>query len=435
MTASHLTLQLLSGPYELRRKRFGEDDAISPLLHEHDVAHALREAIQTRPLSAFDLLEPLVGLHPSFFARPESMAAALTEALHRGLLVLAKPGAGPRDEMADRAWRAFDAFQAQFGREFNVAARSHRLVGRDQADRLRREADYDVVPAGEAAAIVTRVGKSSTNGRFHDLLAVLVESIVDMRAPANLGGFVLLRAPMTQAERLTAPEEVITPAKLKKLAEDRLKEPRWLAEEPIGNSERRAATASIDDEVYVRVTTSGFPTGTAVTFVIMDGATREVVATLSGQVGDGGTLDMAHALWKVPEFIESGRVVPDKHEFVVSAEAMGQRTEGAILKVVPSLWEILLQFDPDDPQAQDDELILLDAAGNEVERVGPGEMTKQGRDWVVVKFKNTRRLRRYTLIRDHGPDEGCGTDVLFFDMSPDELENEHKQLEQGHAHA
>ncbi|MCG5053674.1 MAG: hypothetical protein KA712_11990 [Myxococcales bacterium] len=430
-----IRIENIFGSFELRRPvRPGEDSAVSFNLPDRALEQALRQAVDWHPGAAWDLIDQLGEFSPRIVADSELMVGVLVKALRWGRLVLAREGNSESDDPADRSWAAYDTFVALFGREFLVGMRAHRLVGRESAIEIRREADYDVVPAAEAQAIVTNTVKTSRKPMAAPKLELLTKSIVDLRAPAGQLGFVLLRAPSVQAARPISVEEVVTPAKLKKLAEERLKEPRWLAEEPVGSHERSAATASIDDEVYVRVTTSGFSKGTGVTFVITDAATQDVVEVLSGSVGDGDTPDMAHASWRVPEHVEAGRVVPDTHEFIISAEAAGQRTEGGCLKIVPSIWEILLQFDPDAPGAKDDELILLDGEGNEVERVGPAEMTKQGRDWVLVKFKNTRRLRRYTLIRDHGPDEGCGPDVLFWDMSPDELENEQKELTQGEAH-
>ena len=40
-------------------------------------------------------------------------------------------------------------FQARFGKEFNVAMRRHRIVGREQVADIRQNEDYDVVPAAE----------------------------------------------------------------------------------------------------------------------------------------------------------------------------------------------------------------------------------------------------------------------------------------------
>lgn len=430
-----LRIETASGFFELRRPvTSGEGTAMAFQFPGHDVEQALRDAVDWNPGAAWDLVVELGKFSPRLAAAPALMVGVLLDALEWGSLTLAPEGGSPSGDSTDHVWATYEAFVALFGREFTIGMRAHRLVSRETAVEIRRNEDYDVVPAAEAQMIVTKVVSMSSKPMPAPTLELLTKSIVDLRVPTGQHGFVLLRAPAVQAVRVVSAEEVVTPAKLKMLAEERLKDPRWLAEEPSGSRERAAATASIDDQVYVRVTTSKFPKGTAITFVIVDASTQEVVAVLSGSVGDGETEDMAHAAWRVPEFIESGRVVPDKQEFRIAAEGAGQRTEGGILKVVPSIWEILLQFDPDAPEAQDDELILLDGEGKEVERVGPSEMTKQGRDWVLVKFKNTRRLRRYTLIRDHGPDEGCGPDVLFWDMSPDELENEQKNIAQGEAH-
>jgi hypothetical protein len=422
MTTPSLTLNTLTGAFELRRPRSaGEASAISVERAERDIEYALREAVSSNGVQTWDLLQALGEFDPSLIFASEATVSTFMKALRWGRLVLARDDGGRRDD-ADLSWDAYDAFTGLVGREFRVGMRSHLLVSRGRAADLRSQAEYDVVPAAEAQTLISQASKAKRPGLAPAQLETLLKSIVDMRGPADQHGFVLLREPLSHASRAVSTEEVITPAKLKQLADERLKDPRWLASEPSGTRETATSSASIDDTVFLRVTTSKFPLGTAITFVIMDAATREVVATLGGTVGDGQTQDMAHAEWIVPESIESGPVVPDKHEFLVAAEAHGHRCDGGILKVVPLIWELMMQIDPDDPEALDDELILYDANNVEVERIGTAELSKQGDDWVKAKFKNARRLRKYTLIRDHGPDEGGGVDVLFENMSPNELE-------------
>lgn len=420
---NRLPLQLLCGSFELRRALHpGEEDSPGLSPWSSDLEHGIREAARWNTMAAMDLLEEIGELSPGLFSERDLIFSRLMEAVRWRRLVVAAPGVSASDDPTDRSWDAYDAFIAQAGRTFVVAGRSHRLVSRGLADDLRKKADHDVVPVAEAKALVKHQAHVARASLPPAQLELLLQHIVDLRVSTQPHGFVLLREPLERAERAISPKEVITPAKMKGLAGERLKDPRWLAEEPRGTRETLARTASIDDQVFVRVTTSKFPKGTSVTFVLMDAANRDVVATLIGTVGDGETEEMAHAAWIIPEALESGPVVPDRTEFLVSAEVHGQRCDGGIVKVVPAIWEILIQIDAEDPEALDDELILYDTQGSEVERVGQSDMAKEGEDWVRVKFKNTRRLRRYTLVRDHGPDEGGGVDVLFENMSPDELE-------------
>jgi hypothetical protein len=89
-------------------------------------------------------------------------------------------------------------------------------------------------------------------------------------------------------------------------------------------------------------------------------------------------------------------------------------------------WTLWIELDPDDPKAQDDTVILLDAGYEEVERMPLSGCPKSG-SGVLVIFKQVDKYSRYTLIRDYGPDEGGGQDTLFIDRSPAELEEECKK--------
>jgi len=89
-------------------------------------------------------------------------------------------------------------------------------------------------------------------------------------------------------------------------------------------------------------------------------------------------------------------------------------------------WAIWIELDPDDPKAKDDTAILLDAGHEEVERKALAGCPRNG-SGVVAIFKKIEKHSRYTLIRDYGPDEGGGTDTLFIDRSPAELEEECKK--------
>ncbi len=218
MRAPRLEVKTLMGPLELRPPAFpGERSAVSIFLAGKVLEQSLRQAIDANPLPVRDLLAPgQLALMPRGSVVPE-----LINCLHSGRLVLATPGEGRGgDDPADRAWAAYDAFRAAFGREFSVSMRTHRLVSRERAADVRREADFDVVPAAEAAEIVLRLAKTRGGGALQAQAEVLSKAMVDLRGPAGGHGFVLLRAPMAQAARYVPPEDVITPAKLKQLKEE-----------------------------------------------------------------------------------------------------------------------------------------------------------------------------------------------------------------------
>lgn len=220
MGADPLLLNLPSGTFELRKPRLdgGAQTPTRPAPLRH-VESGLRSALWSKRRAMIELLGP--GHATALMLNdPEALIRALLQALEMGRLELAPPNEGkPEGSADDAAWAAYSAFQAQIGREFTVAARSHRLVPRERVGAVQSERDYDVVPASEATSIVATVGKTKASGSLSAHMKVLLASICDMRAPSKQEGFVLLRAPITQAARYVAPEDVITPAKLKKLAE------------------------------------------------------------------------------------------------------------------------------------------------------------------------------------------------------------------------
>lgn len=219
---SNVTLDTIFGPLEVRRRRSASDtNKIPPDTCGFAVEQALRDVL------AWGNRMPLLGLvHrdalmlPSFGTDEDQTVAAVMDALRRGALIVASPeGVGSEGDAAQAVWSAYYTFQARFGKEFNVGMRRHRLAGREQVPNIRQAEDYDVVPAAEAAAMVVSLSRSAGAGQWHNAALTLAKNLVDMRSPPNANGFMLLRAPASQAERIVSPEDVITPAKLKKLAE------------------------------------------------------------------------------------------------------------------------------------------------------------------------------------------------------------------------
>jgi hypothetical protein len=92
-------------------------------------------------------------------------------------------------------------------------------------------------------------------------------------------------------------------------------------------------------------------------------------------------------------------------------------------------WKLWVELDPSDPKAEDDELVLVDAAGTEVRRVRLSAMAAEGAGKVVV-FENIDLNARFSLIREYGPDSG-GTVALFVDFTPNELDDFSEDVEDG----
>lgn len=217
--ANAVTIDTLAGPFELRAGVPGERSAVSLPMRARDVEYSLRAALPKQRLAMIDLVQKWGTLRPEWLTDREQLIQALMRGLDGGRLVVTalSDGGASSDGGNDRAWAAYSAFQARVGREFQVAMRSHRLVPRERVASAREQTDLDVVPATEAVNVIVSVAKTKSGGNLDATLTTLLENVVDMRSPPNADGFVLLRAPISHAARYVAPEDVITPSKLKKL--------------------------------------------------------------------------------------------------------------------------------------------------------------------------------------------------------------------------
>jgi hypothetical protein len=416
-----VALTTLTGAFELRRPSSPEDrKSTTGGPARSELERLLHEQARWQRLVMVALLQGIGGAKSAWLTDGELVVTDLLRAIERGWLVVVAPSDGARPEGADAAaWGAFDSFQAAVGREFQVATRTHRLVPLDRVDAIRQTADFDVVPVPEASAIVSAQAKLKGGGTLVARLNPLLSSLTSLSSSPASTGFVLLRAPLVQAARFQPAEDILTPGKLKKL-----KESHWI----------EVVLETEDGEPWVGAYSLELPDGRVLTGVSdADGKVHieEIMAGTCKFVLPG----VAPELWggppssKASTGAELGRpvVLVDEEPPVVEAEAHVDEDEDADLEVfdnTPTPWELLMQIDVDDPEAQDDELILLDSDHNEVERVDVSRMAREGKDWVRVRFEKTVLQQPYTLIRDHGPDEGGGVDVLFENISPRDLDKQ-----------
>lgn len=226
MSASPVILQTVFGSLELRRATTPFSQSMIPLaLGADSIRRALEEALADGDsMSVMNLALECGVIDSAFGIDDEAVVAALMGALEGGQFVAVAPGAGAgaQDEETGAQWSAYYEFQARVGKEFMLALRKHRVVPSAQVQEIRQSEDYDVVAAAEASAIIVRQAKSSGGKPAQAAAETLAKHLVDMRsAPGKRGGFMLLRAPPSVAERLATPEEVVTPAKLKKLKEQK----------------------------------------------------------------------------------------------------------------------------------------------------------------------------------------------------------------------
>ncbi|MCG5052951.1 MAG: hypothetical protein KA712_08320 [Myxococcales bacterium] len=220
-------VSLLAGSFELRRPTYpGEESALYLDAGHHALEQAIEDEVRCHTGAAWDLLDALGAFSVQVVSAPGAMVSVFMEALRWGRLVLVREGHVPAATPSDRIWGAYDAFIAVLGREFTIGMRAHRLVSRESAVRLRRDADYDVVPASEARTIVSSAVRARRNCLPDPVLSLLTKSIVDLRAPAgsSQGAFVLLRAPASRAKGFGSRESAITPARLKELKEQHERE-------------------------------------------------------------------------------------------------------------------------------------------------------------------------------------------------------------------
>jgi hypothetical protein len=415
-----IALVTLSGAFELRRPSASEDTKTSTgSPSQSELERILREQARWQRLVMVGLLQGLGGSKSAWLTDGELVVRDVMHALKRGRLVVAAPSEGSRADSADAAaWGAFDEFQATVGREFQVATRTHRLVPRDRVDAVRQSSDFDVVPVAEASAIVSSQAKTKGGGQLVSRLTPLLSSLTSLSGPDSSAGFVLLRAPLVHAARFVPAEDILTPGKLKKL-----KESHWI----------EVALETEEGEPWVGPYSLELPDGRIVTGrsdangnvrieEIMAGTCKFVLPGLAPELWGGPPSS------KASTGAELGRPVVFDEEAPGDAEVLqdpeGEDEEIEVFDNTPTPWELLMQIDVDDPEAQDDELILLDSDHNEIERIDVSRMAKEGKDWVRIRFEKTVLQKPYTLIRDHGPDEGGGIDVLFENISPRDLDKQ-----------
>jgi hypothetical protein len=222
MSSQAVILETIFGPLELRPRRGPSDEGkVSVAMCEESVERALhKELTRGNSHAVKDLASEEAVVRSGFGIDNDELVAGLKQALRTGRLVAAAPGmAAGGDAQKNAGWEAYYVFQARFGKEFNVAMRRHRIVGREQVADIRQNEDYDVVPAVEAAAVLERLAKTVGVGPWQAATATLGKHLFDLRSPSGTSGFMLLRAPASHAERIVSPEDVITPSKLKKLKE------------------------------------------------------------------------------------------------------------------------------------------------------------------------------------------------------------------------
>lgn len=417
-----IALTTLSGAFELRRPSASEDrkgatGGPSPA----ELEKLLCEQARWQRLAMVALLQGLGGARSTWLTDGDLVVKDLLRGIERGWLVVASPTEGSRADSADAAvWDAFDAFQATVGREFQVATRNHRLVPRDRVNAVRQSADFDVVPVDEASAIVSAQAKSKGGGQLVSRCKPLLESLTSLSGPDSSAGFVLLRAPMAHAARFVPAEDVLTPGKLKKLKESHWIEvvleteegEPWVGPYSLELPDGRTVTGTSDADGKVHIEE------------IMAGTCKFVLPGLAPELWGGPPSS------KASTGAEPGRPVvlvdedPPAADDEVLLDPEVEDEEIEIFDNTPTPWELLMQIDVDDPEAQDDELVLLDSEHNEVERVDVSRMAKEGEGWVRIRFEKTVLQQAYTLIRDHGPDEGGGIDVLFENISPRQLDKQ-----------
>lgn len=224
MSSQTVTLETIFGVLELRPRRGPSDENKVPVaMCEGSVERALQDALAWgNALAVLNLARDGGFIRLAFGIDDEEVVTGLMDALRGGQLVVAAAGmTGTADDHESVVWAAYYAFASRFGKEFNLALRRHRIVAREQVADIRQANDYDVVSATEAAAVVVGLSKSAGVGPWQAAATILAKHIVDMRSPPGSGGFMLLREPASQAERIVSPEDVITPAKLKKLKQEK----------------------------------------------------------------------------------------------------------------------------------------------------------------------------------------------------------------------
>ncbi len=204
----------------------------------------------------------------------------------------------------------------------------------------------------------------------------------------------------------------------------------WLSDPKLpGCEEKVLSECALLDAAWCKVDTEGLMPGDLITFVIFlkgrDGKPDTSITTESGSVGKARKDEAAVGKHVINESVQGRKLDPklDKIYFIAKQSSHKLEARSPDLKLIDA-WRIWLQIDLDHSKAKDDTLILLDEGGAEVKRLSFSELKETEPNFVELRFEGLDREKKYTLMRDYGPDEEGGKEFLFEEMSPSEIDSQ-----------
>jgi hypothetical protein len=211
----------------------------------------------------------------------------------------------------------------------------------------------------------------------------------------------------------------------------RLYAPQWLTQNADKSSDKggyAVITASPTvKHVWVACSAENLMPGDTITFHLylkaQNGGQDTLLDQVSGKVESTSDGDIARAKY----FIADGNrgkpfeVKRDQFYFIAKQASKKLDVRSADLNLEANTFALWLELDVDNPKAKDDVVVLLDAGHQEVKRFKLAEMKESQPDRVRLVLGDLPRGEKISLIRDLGPDEEGGQEILVEDLTPDEI--------------
>lgn len=206
-----------------------------------------------------------------------------------------------------------------------------------------------------------------------------------------------------------------------------LHSPQWLSQNASTSGFSPITSSSTVKHVWVSAQADNLMPGDIITFHVylkaQKGEQDALIDQVSGKIESTAEGDLARAKF----FIADGHrgkafeVTRDQLYFIAKHAPKKVEVRSADLKLEAPGFAVWLELDVDHPKSKDDVVVLLDAGQKEIKRFKVAEMKESQADRVRLVLGDLPRGEKISLIRDLGPDEEGGTEVLVEDLSPDEI--------------
>ncbi len=287
---------------------------------------------------------------------------------------------------------------------------------------------FHSIPSGDERAEMYRViGKALNSGQMVALYPVFgtpIEAWLKALAKENLGHIKGAKSSKKKGNS-DSPSEEEDKAQVEEKPE--LTSPKWVLPRDQDPTFQTIKSSPIVHHVFVECQAVDLMPGDLITFSIYlkgrDGAQDVLLEQMSGKIKSEPDGDVARAKFFIGDSFKGKPfdVKKDHLNFIAKHAPKQLEIKSPDLALQPNEFAIWLEIDVDHPKAKDDVVILLDASQGEIKRFKISEMKESQPDRVRIVLGDLPSDQKISLIRDLGPDEEGGKEVLFEDLTPKEI--------------